>query len=59
MKDILVLVFLVVLVFGGFFSYMSHSCNVRADMDGFSTSKIVGFKCYGSTNGYNWSKVWF
>lgn len=51
MKDILVLVFLVILVFGGFFFYMSHSCSVRAEMEGLTSSKIVAFKCYGSTNG--------
>lgn len=59
MKDMLVLVFLVVLVFGGFFFYMSHSCSVRAEMEGLNSSKVVGFKCYGSADGYNWSKVWF
>lgn len=59
MKDISVLVFLVALVFGGFFSYMSYSCATTAEIEGYSKSKIVGFKCYGSKNGYNWSKVWF
>lgn len=39
--------------------WMTSSCAERGEMEGYSVTKTVATKCYGSNDGKSWQKIWY
>lgn len=39
--------------------WMTSSCAERGEMEGYSITKTVATKCYGTHDGKSWEKIWY
>lgn len=63
MKEVIAFstVFIVVfsLCIGVPYWWMTSSCGERGEMEGYSVTKTVATKCYGTHDGKSWKKIWY
>lgn len=63
MRDAIVIsiifIALVAVCFGAPYWWMTSSCAERGEMEGYSITKTVATKCYGTNDGKSWQKIWY
>lgn len=58
-KMVLTVLAFVAICLGAMYWYITSSCAEVGEMHGYSITKTVATKCYGSNNGYNWERIWY
>lgn len=59
MKDFIVIALILIVPLGGTYWWMTSSCAERGEMEGYSITKTVATKCYGTHDGKSWEKIWY
>lgn len=57
-KELAFIALLIVVLLVSVYVWMQIACSEKSEMDGYSISKTVATKCYGSNDGKTWKFVW-